>query len=104
TTAGAAGERGLATEFRAVPPSLSGGEQRRGLLARMLVRNAKVLALDEPESGLPGATAEQLLRAVVDHARGRTCLVVTHAPHLLASTFNVVVERGRVTAIGSHAE
>ena len=60
--------RGLATEVRAVPPSFSGGEQRRLMLARMLVRDARVLVLDEPESGLPSATAEELLRAVAELA------------------------------------
>ena len=96
--------KGLSTRFKAVPPSLSGGEQRRVLLARMLARKAKVFVLDEPEAGLPSATAEELLKAVAELAAGRTCIVVTHAPHLLASTFNVVIDEGKVVATGSHAE
>lgn len=99
-----AGARGLATEFHAVPPSFSGGEQRRLLLARMLLRDARVLVLDEPESGLPSATAEELLRGVAEVAKGRTCVVVTHAPHLLRSTFNVVIDGGAIAAIGTHEE
>src|SRR6185369_3412484 len=71
------GARGLTTEFHAVPPNFSGGEQRRILLARMLLRDARVLVLDEPEAGLPGATAEALLGAVAELAKGRTCIVVT---------------------------
>jgi ABC-type multidrug transport system fused ATPase/permease subunit len=98
------GARGLDTEFRAVPPSLSGGEQRRLLLARMLLRDARVFVLDEPEAGLPGATAESILRVVAELANGRTCLVVTHAPHLLRSDFNVVLDGGRVAAVGTHDE
>lgn len=98
------GARGLATEVRAVPPNFSGGEQRRLMLARMLLRDAKVLILDEPESGLPSATAEQLLRGVAEIAAGRTCVVVTHAPHLLKSTFNVVLDAGKVAGIGTHEE
>lgn len=99
-----AGARGLATEVRAVPPNFSGGEQRRLLLARLLLREARVLVLDEPEAGLPGATAERILRAITEGARGRTCVVVTHAPHLLRSSFNVVLEAGRVAAVGTHEE
>jgi ABC-type multidrug transport system fused ATPase/permease subunit len=98
------GARGLTTDVRAVPPSFSGGEQRRLLLARMLLRDARVLVLDEPESGLPSATAEQLLRGVAEIAAGRTCVVVTHAPHLLRSTFNVVLDGGKVAGIGTHEE
>lgn len=95
---------GLSTRFKAVPPSLSGGEQRRVLLARMLARKARIFVLDEPEAGLPSATAEELLKAVAELAAGRTCIVVTHAPHLLASTFNVVIDEGKVVATGTHAE
>jgi len=98
------GARGLATDVRAVPPNFSGGEQRRLMLARMLLRDARVLVLDEPESGLPSATAEQLLRGVAEIAAGRTCVVVTHAPHLLRSTFNVVLDGGKVAGIGTHEE
>lgn len=96
--------RSLATEVRMVPPNFSGGEQRRLMLARMLLRPAKVFVLDEPEAGLPSATAEQLLRGVAEIAEGRTCLVVTHAPHLLRSTFNVVIDGGKVAALGTHEE
>lgn len=100
-----AGEaRGLDTEVRATPPSFSGGEQRRILLARLFVREARVLVLDEPEAGLPSAQAEALLARVADVAAGRTTLVVTHAPHLLRSTFNVVIDGGRVVDQGPHEE
>ena len=98
-----ASSRSLSTEFKAVPPNFSGGEQRRLLMARMLVREAKIFVLDEPEAGLPSATAESILREISAMAKGRTCVVVTHAPHLLASSFNVVLEAGRIADIGTHA-
>ncbi|WP_437642584.1 ATP-binding cassette domain-containing protein [Sorangium sp. So ce854] len=94
--------RGLATEVRASPPSLSGGEARRLLLARVLLREPGVFVLDEPEAGLPGATAEAVLRTACEVAGGRTAVVVTHAPHLLRSTFNVLLDGGRVAAVGTH--
>lgn len=96
--------RNLHTEFRAVPPSLSGGEQRRLLLARMLLRNPRFFVLDEPEAGLPSATAEQILRELRAIAAGRTCIVVTHAPHLLESNFNIVMDAGKIAATGTHQE
>ncbi len=98
------GGRGLATDVRKVPPNFSGGEQRRLMLARMLLREARVLVLDEPEAGLPAATAEELLRSVVELSAGRTTIVVTHAPHLVRSTFNVVLDKGRIAAMGTHEE
>jgi ABC-type multidrug transport system fused ATPase/permease subunit len=96
------GGRGLSTEVTHVPPNFSGGEQRRILLARLLLREARVLVLDEPEAGLPSATAEAILARVKEVAAGRTTLVVTHAPHLLRSTFNVVIEGGKVADAGPH--
>jgi ABC-type multidrug transport system fused ATPase/permease subunit len=98
------GERDLSTELRHNPPNFSGGEHRRLLMARMLLQDAPIGVLDEPEAGLPSATAEDILRTVVAEARGRTHLVVTHAPHLLASDFNLVMDRGKVVARGSHHE
>ncbi|WP_437669789.1 ATP-binding cassette domain-containing protein [Sorangium sp. So ce131] len=100
--AGARPSRGLATEVHMSPPSLSGGESRRLLLARVLLREPRVFVLDEPEAGLPGATAEAVLRTACEVAAGRTAIVVTHAPHLLRSTFNVLLDGGRVAAVGAH--
>ena len=71
-------------------------------MARMLVQDAPVGVLDEPEAGLPSATAEDILRTVVEQSHGRTHLVVTHAPHLLESDFNVVMDRGKIVATGNH--
>ena len=77
---------------------------RRLLLARMLLGPNRVLVLDEPEAGLPSATAEEILLATRTHAAGRTVLVVTHAPHLLRSDFNVVLDRGKLVAKGKHED
>ncbi len=100
----AEGSRSLSTRYQANPPNFSGGELRRLLLARMLLGGARVLVLDEPEAGLPSGTAEDILEKTVALARGRTVLVVTHAPHVLRSDFNVVLDRGRIVAVGSHAK
>ena len=101
---GGGGERDLDTAYRKNPPNFSGGEHRRLLMARSMVQGAPVGVLDEPEAGLPSATAEEILKTVVAQAGGRTQLVVTHAPHLLASDFNIVMDRGKVVARGSHDE
>jgi ABC-type multidrug transport system fused ATPase/permease subunit len=101
---GSRGRRGLDYEVRPGRDNLAGGEIRRLCLARVLLRDPPVLVLDEPEAALPSRDAEALLRRVAVAARGRTCLVVTHAPHLLDSTFNVVLEAGRVAGVGTHAE
>ncbi|WP_261663065.1 metal ABC transporter ATP-binding protein [Deinococcus sp. Marseille-Q6407] len=58
---------------------LSGGQRQRALLARMLVRDAAVLLLDEPLTGVDTTTSQgvlQLLRAQAD--AGRAVVIVTH--------------------------
>ena len=99
-----ADSRTLDTSVRSNPPNFSGGEARRLLLARMLLGEARVCVLDEPEAGLPGGTAEQILATIVEQAAGRTHLVVTHAPQLLASDFTVVLDAGKLVAQGTHEE
>jgi len=95
---------GLARRFVPTPPNLSGGEQRRVLLARALAQDAKVLVLDEPEAGLPGGQVEAVLAEVVAASKNKTVFIATHAPDLLASSFNVLLERGRIIDQGTHAE
>ncbi|WP_034388303.1 metal ABC transporter ATP-binding protein [Deinococcus sp. YIM 77859] len=59
--------------------ALSGGQRQRVLLARMLARDARILLLDEPLTGVDAATQEQLmalLRAQAD--AGRAVVMVTH--------------------------
>ncbi|MBM4374837.1 MAG: ABC transporter ATP-binding protein [Deltaproteobacteria bacterium] len=98
------GRRGLDTLVRRQPPNLSGGEARRLVLARVVLGDAPVRVLDEPEAGLPAATAQDVLRSVKSSSGGVTHLVVTHAPRLLASDFNVLLREGRVVATGTHDE
>jgi energy-coupling factor transport system ATP-binding protein len=72
------------------PERLSGGQQRRLALAVQLVRDARVLLLDEPTAGLDWTVREEVLQLIADLAKDRALLVVTHEPEL----FRGVVERG----------
>ncbi len=58
---------------------LSGGQQRRTLLARTLIKAPDVLLLDEPTAGLDISSEEEFLQIIQGLARdGRTVLVATH--------------------------
>ncbi|MEF2278878.1 metal ABC transporter ATP-binding protein [Deinococcus sp. YIM 134068] len=59
--------------------ALSGGQRQRVLLARMLVRDAGILLLDEPLTGVDAATQEQLMALLRSQAdAGRAVVMVTH--------------------------
>lgn len=57
---------------------LSGGEQRRLGLARLLLSTAGILLLDEATEGLDRDTEQQILKQILSHTQGKTLLMITH--------------------------
>jgi ATP-binding cassette subfamily C protein CydC len=57
---------------------VSGGEARRIVLARLYLKNAPVLILDEPTEGLDSETERDVFKALADFARDKTVIMVTH--------------------------
>ena len=84
------GERGM---------RISGGERRRVALARALVRQPRILVLDEPFEGLDHATAESIRQTILRLAGERTILIVSHQPfHLAGCTRLIRLEQGRMVS------
>lgn len=71
---------GLAGFAARRPVTLSGGQRQRVALARMLMQQAEVVAMDEPFSALDPATRRQMQDLARGVLRGRTVLMVTHDP------------------------
>ncbi|MBN1829416.1 MAG: ABC transporter ATP-binding protein [Deltaproteobacteria bacterium] len=87
------------------PGQLSGGQQQRVALARALVRNPKVLLLDEPLSNLDAKLREKMRFEIKSLVRrmGMTAVYVTHdqAEAMVISDRIVVMDSGNVVQIGT---
>ena len=90
------------------PAQLSGGQQQRVALARALVRNPKVLLLDEPLSNLDAKLREELRFEIKSLVRrmGITSVYVTHdqAEAMVISDRIAVMDSGNVVQIGTASE
>jgi ATP-binding cassette, subfamily B, bacterial len=69
---------------------LSGGQRQRICLARAFLRDAPVLVLDEPTTGLDEASAQRLLGVIRRFAASHTVILITHDPRLTAAADTVL--------------
>ncbi|MFF2777138.1 ABC transporter transmembrane domain-containing protein [Streptomyces sp. NPDC058052] len=85
--------------------TLSGGQRQRVALARALAAESPVLVLHDPTTAVDTVTESRIAAGLREIRRGRTTVLVTTSPALLATTDRVVVlDGGTVTARGSHGE
>ncbi len=96
---------GYATRIGPGGSRLSGGQRRRLAIARAFVRDTPVLVLDEPTTGLDEAARDRLLAPLRALTRGRTTLLISHDPAVVAWADRVVELRaGRVVEPAPAAE
>ncbi len=84
---------------------LSGGEKQRLALARVILKDPRILILDEATSALD-THSERLIQAALEPLmKGRTTLAIAHRlSTILAADVILVVDRGRIVERGTHAE
>jgi ATP-binding cassette subfamily C protein CydC len=88
---------GLDTWLGEAGVTISGGEGRRVALARVILRDAPILLLDEPTEGLDAETERSVLAALEEVMAGRTVVMITHRPAVTEAMDRVLrIEGGRL--------
>ena len=83
---------GLAGRGGSLPPSMSGGEQQRVAIARVLAQRPRIVFADEPTGALDTQSGRLVLSELheIGNAAGRCVLIVTHDPAVAATCDRVV--------------
>ncbi len=90
------GERGV---------TLSGGQRQRIAIARAIIRNAPILILDEPTTGLDAASEELVFEALSRLMEGKTSIVIAHRLATVRRADVIfVLDKGMIVEQGTHEE
>jgi ATP-binding cassette subfamily B protein len=90
------GERGI---------TLSGGQKQRTAIARALIRNPKILILDDALSSVDTHTEDKILNHLRDVMHGRTTIFISHRVSTVRNADRIaVLHSGRVVELGTHEE
>jgi ATP-binding cassette subfamily B multidrug efflux pump len=90
------GERGI---------TLSGGQKQRTAIARALIRNPKILILDDALSSVDTHTEDKILNHLRDVMRGRTTIFISHRVSTVRNADRIaVLHAGRIVELGTHTE
>ncbi|KAF2449191.1 leptomycin B resistance protein pmd1 [Karstenula rhodostoma CBS 690.94] len=98
-------EHGLATSVGTSGSLISGGQKQRIALARALVRNPKILLLDEATAALDSASEKRIQASIERASEGRTVIAIAHRLSTIRAASKIVVmKKGGILEQGTHDE
>ena len=84
---------------------LSGGQRQRIAIARAMIRDAPILLLDEPTTGLDAESSQRVLTPLRRLMAGRTTIIISHNLLTVTDADRILfLDHGRLTGAGSHSE
>jgi ATP-binding cassette subfamily B protein len=85
--------------------TLSGGQRQRVAIARTLLRNPRILILDDATSSVDTETEAEIREALQNLMRGRTSFVIAHRVQSVMNADQILVlDKGRIVQQGTHKE
>src|SRR5690606_12811615 len=85
-------EVGLGDHIHKRPTQLSGGQMQRVAIARALINDPEIILADEPTGALDSTTADQVMDLLVEVAKDRLIIMVTHNPELADKYTNRIIQ------------
>lgn len=96
---------GYETRMGDAGANFSGGEKQKIALARAILRDPRILILDEFTSAIDSASEADIHDALREFVKGRTVFLITHKLHTLEIANRIVVmDAGRIVDVGTHGE
>jgi ATP-binding cassette subfamily B protein len=90
------GERGV---------TLSGGQKQRISIARALIKNPRILILDDCLSAVDASTEEKILMNLKSYLSGRTSIIISHRISAIKDCDEIIVlEQGKIFERGNHEQ
>lgn len=98
-------EHGYDTSAGSSGNKLSGGQKQRIAFARVLLKNAPVIVLDEATAFIDPENEKKMNDAIEEITRGKTILVIAHKMSSIIKADKIIVlKKGRIVAAGTHKE